>query len=81
MFQKSDNDEFSVLVSIESDISELELFQFLGTLIGKALLENLTVNFCFNRIIYSLILEKNIGIDDLIFIDKTVSSELITYKL
>lgn len=45
---------------------------FLGKIIAKALLDNLTINACFNKLIYKMILNENIILDDLVFIDKPV---------
>lgn len=46
---------------------------FLGKIMAKALLDNLTVNACFNKIIYKMILLEKITLEDLVFIDKQVS--------
>lgn len=71
MFIKSDNDEYSVVINPDAykNHSKNTFFLF-GKLIGKAILENITINICFNKLIYLLILEKNIKYEDLVFIDK-----------
>lgn len=45
---------------------------FIGKIIAKALLDNLTINTCFNKIIYKMLLNEKISLDDLVFIDKPV---------
>ena len=47
----------------------MEYFKFIGKLIAKALLENLTINLCFNKLIYKILLDEKITVDDLVFID------------
>ena len=39
---------------------------------AKALLDNLTINACFNKLIFKTILDEEVKLDDLVFIDKTV---------
>ena len=43
---------------------------------AKALLENLTVNCCLNKVIYQLILKEKIKFEDLLFIDKPLYNSL-----
>ncbi len=50
----------------------IDYFDFLGKIIAKALLDNITLNLCFNKIIYKLILGEKINFEDLMFIDKPV---------
>jgi hypothetical protein len=50
----------------------LEYYNFLGKIIAKALLDNITLNLCFNKIIYKLILGEKIKFEDIVFIDKPV---------
>ena len=57
----------------ESTIENLDTFHFVGKIIAKALLDNLTVNTCFNKMIYKMMLEEEIMLDDLVFIDKPVN--------
>lgn len=45
----------------------------MGYLIAKALLENVTINLCFNKIIYKILLNELITFEDLIFINKPVN--------
>ena len=74
MFEVSDTPDFSYKIhkEAESSIENLDTFHFIGKIIAKAVLDNITVNTCFNKLIYKIILEEDITIDDLIFIDKPV---------
>jgi hypothetical protein len=57
----------------------LDLFSFIGKLIAKGLLDNLTINACLNKMIYKMILDEKIILDDLIFIDKPVKYYVNNY--
>jgi hypothetical protein len=54
-------------------MKNLEYFNFLGKIIAKSLLDNITINLCFNKLLYKLILNEKIKFEDLIFIDKPVT--------
>jgi hypothetical protein len=54
----------------------MDILFFLGKIIAKALLDNLTINACFNKLIYKIILEEKVIFDDLIFIDKPVKNKI-----
>ena len=71
LFIKSDNEEISYLISKEFiDKKKEERFILIGTLIAKALKLNLTINCFFNIIIFKILLNEEIILDDLVFIDK-----------
>ena len=74
MFELSDTADFSYKIHRDSEptIENLDTFNFIGKITAKALLDNLTVNTCFNKMIYKMILEEEIHLDDLVFIDKPV---------
>ncbi len=74
MFEKSDSEEYSFRISkyINPSIETLDIMFFIGKIISKALLDNLTINACFNKLIYKMILNEKISLDDLVFIDKPV---------
>ena len=74
LFEKSDSDEYSFRFSrfINPSIETLDIMFFIGKIIAKALLDNLTINTCFNKIIYKMLLNESIILDDLVFIDKPV---------
>lgn len=39
---------------------------------AKALIDNITINLCFNKFFYKQILEEDIAFEDLVFIDRPV---------
>lgn len=79
LFIRTDTDDISYLIRQAKDITPtlLESYYFIGQLIGKALLENLTINCCFNKLIYKLILNEIIQDDELVFIDKPLYQSMI----
>lgn len=75
MFQRAETDDFSFTININLNSNskeKLEYFNFIGKLIAKALIDNLTINLCFNKLIYMLLLNEPITKKDLVFIDKPV---------
>jgi E3 ubiquitin-protein ligase HUWE1 len=72
MFQRSDTDEVGYIIKPNLYPSQelLNKYFFIGRVLAKALLENLTVNCCFNKVIYQLILGEKIELNDLVFIDR-----------
>ena len=78
LFERSDTDEVSYLIkhNIKKTEENLKKYFFIGKVLAKAMLENLTVNCCFNKIIYQLILGEKIEFKDLIFIDKQLYNSM-----
>ena len=76
-FIPSDNDEYSVIIHPDASKDSIPVYIFVGKILAKAVLENLTVGFCFNKIIYLLFLGRNVTFDNLVFIDKGVSISII----
>lgn len=74
MFELSDSSDFNYRIhkQAEPNIKNLDTFHFIGKILAKALLDNLTVNTSFNKLIYKMILDEEVFLEDLIFIDKTV---------
>ncbi len=82
LFEKSDTDEISYIIkksNIKNSQNDIK-YEFTGKILGKALLENLTVNCCFNKIIYQLFLNEKITLNDLVFIDKPLYNSLKNLK-
>ena len=77
LFERADTDEISYIIT-KNNIpkNSNDKYIFIGKLLAKALLENLTVNCCFNKMIYQLILNENITLNDLVFIDKPLYTSL-----
>ena len=82
LFIVSDSQDFSYLINpfLKKTNKNLEYFNFIGKLIAKALLDNITINICFNKLIYKLILEEEITFDDLVFIDTPLYNSLKNLK-
>ena len=78
LFEKSDTNEISYIIkkNINMTNKSKSKFIFIGKLLAKALLENLTVNCCLNKIIFQILLNEQITLDDLVFIDKPLYSSL-----
>ena len=78
LFERSDTDEVSYIIkkNVKKNEENLNKYFFVGKVLAKALLENLTVNCCFNKVIYQLILGEKINFKDLIFIDKPLYNSL-----
>ena len=78
LFERSDTDEVSYIIkkNISNTKENLDKYYFIGRVLAKALLENLTVNCCFNKVIYQLILGEQIEFKDLIFIDRPLYNSL-----
>ena len=71
LFEKTENDEISYIFSQNQITSDKkEKYEFIGTIIARALTQGLTVNCLLNSIIYKLILQEEIKLNDLIFIDR-----------
>jgi hypothetical protein len=71
LFVKSETKEFSYILNPFLLYNE-ENFRYLklvGILIAKALMQNVTINICFNKLIYKMILQEKIEFEDLAFID------------
>ena len=59
LFIISDSNEFSYIINpfLAPNQENFEYFAFIGKLIAKALFDNITVNICFNKLIYKMILQ------------------------
>ena len=82
LFVVSETQEFSYIINpfLKHNEENFKYFSFIGKLLGKALLDNITINVCFNKIIYKMILQEDITYDDLIFIDKELHKSLSNLK-
>jgi len=82
LFIISDSNEFSYIINpfLAHNKENFEYFAFIGKLIAKALLDNITVNICFNKLIYKMILQEEITFNDLLFIDYSLYTSLKNLK-
>ena len=78
LFIQSETDTFSYIINplLKRNNSNFKYFSLIGKLIAKALIDNITVNICFNKIIYKMILQEKIEINELVFIDKPLYDSL-----
>ncbi len=82
LFVVSDTDEFSYIINpfLSHKKDNFDYFTFIGKLIVKALFDNITVNICFNKLIYKMILQEKISYNDLVFIDSPLYTSLKNLK-
>ena len=82
LFVISDSNEFSYIINpfLSHNKENFEYFSFIGKLIAKALFDNITVNICFNKLIYKMILQEEICFKDLLFIDYSLYTSLKNLK-
>ena len=82
LFIVSDTNEFSYIINpfLFHNKDNFDYFTFIGQLIVKALLDNITVNICFNKLIYKMILQEEITLNDLVFIDNPLYNSLKNLK-
>ena len=78
----SDSNEFSYNINplLKHTKENFTYFYFIGKLIAKALFDNITINICFNKLIYKMILQEEITLDDLLFIDNPLYTSLHNLK-
>ena len=71
LFVKSDTKEFSYIINpfLMHNKENFKYLRLVGILIAKALMQNVTINICLNKLIYKMILEEKIEFEDLAFID------------
>ena len=74
LFVKADTKDFSLKVYNNKNIDKkkIEIFTFIGKIFALALLNELTINSCFNSYIYKIILDEPVIVDDLFFIDTEI---------
>jgi hypothetical protein len=73
LFERAESTDFSYKIRhLEASKRNLEYFNLIGVLIAKAILENITINICFNRLIYKMILGEHICLDNFMYYDQPV---------
>ena len=74
LFTKADTSDFSLKIYNDKnyDKNKLKIFDFIGKIFVIALLNDLTINSCFNIYIYKIILDEPVELEDLIFIDSEI---------
>lgn len=81
LFIRSDCDNFSYKINpiLEPNEINLKYFKFIGILLAKALLENVTINTCFTILIYKMMLNEKIRMQHLMFYDQPVINFKLNY--
>ena len=74
LFTKADTKDYSIKVYNDKNFckNKLKIFEFIGKIFVLALLNDLTINSCFNIYIYKIILDEPVELKDLIFIDSEI---------
>ena len=82
LFIISDSDNFSYIINpfLKHNKENFNYFIFIGKLIGKALLDNITINVCFNKLIYKMLLQEEITFNDLSSIDSPFYTSMKNLK-
>ena len=82
LFIQSDSNDFSYILNpfLLQNNENFKYCRLIGLLLAKALIQNITINICFNKLIYKMILEEKITFDDLIFIDGELYNSLRNLK-
>ena len=83
LFEKSECDEISYIFhrNLNKDsFWSFKYFKFIGKLMAKSIIDNITINLSFNSLIYKLILEEKIKFEDLKNIDTYLYSSLLSLK-
>ena len=82
LFIESETETFSYIINplLKRNSNNFKYFSLIGKLIAKALIDNITVNICFNKIIYKMILQEKIEINELVFINKPLYDSLQNMK-
>ena len=82
LFVKSDTDDFSYIINpfLKRNEKNFKYFDFIGKLMAKALIDNITVNICFNKLIYKMILYEKVQFNELVFINKPLYDSIKNLK-
>ena len=83
IFERSECDEINYIFNknLNEQSSWVEKYlYFLGKLMAKSIIDNITINLSFNILIYKLILEEEIKFEDLKNIDTYLYSSLLSLK-
>ena len=82
LFIKSENSEISYTLNpfLLPNKENLTYCKLIGLLMAKAIAQNITINICFNKLMYKMILIEKINFEDLIFIDSQLYKSLKNLK-
>ena len=83
LFERSECDEINFVFNRnlnESSFWSFQYFRFIGKLMAKSIIDNITINLSFNILIFKLILEEKVKFEDLKNIDNILYSSLLSLK-
>ena len=82
LFIPSESSEFSYILNpfLKQNEENFKLCKLIGLLMAKAIIQNITINICFNKLIYKMILCEKIEFQDLIFIDSQLYNSFKNLK-
>ena len=82
LFIQSDSNDFSYILNpfLMQNNENFKYCRLIGLLMAKALIQNITINICFNKLIYKMILEEKITFEDLVFIDAQLYNSMRNLK-
>ena len=82
LFIPGDSRDFSYILNpfLMQNKENFTYCRLIGLLMAKAIHQNITINICFNKLIYKMILCEKIEFEDLIFIDSQLYNSLQNLK-
>ena len=82
LFIESETDTFSYIINplLKRNSNNFKYFSLIGKLMAKALIDNITVNICFNKLIYKMILQEKIEFNEFVFINKPLYDSVRNLK-
>ena len=82
LFVPGESSEFTYILNpfLMQNEENFKYCRLIGLLMAKAVHQNVTINICFNKLIYKMILCEKIVFDDLIFIDSQLYNSLQNLK-
>jgi hypothetical protein len=82
LFITGESSDFSYILNplLMQNEENFKYCRLIGLLLAKAIIQNITINICFNKLMYKLILCEKMEFDDLIFIDSQLYNSLKNLK-
>ena len=82
LFIRGESSDISFILNpfLMQNEKNFEYCRLIGILLAKAIIQSVTINICFNKLMYKMILCERIEFDDLIFIDSQLYNSLKNLK-